>query len=85
MLSIDDNIYMTQVDRGSAMGDFLRLFWVPALLSSELPGPDCAPIRVTLLGEKLIAFPYTELISRIIVTMIPRAIMVSNKVKLRSP
>ena len=56
MLSIDDNIYMTQVDRGSAMGDFLRLFWVPALLSSELPGPDCAPIRVTLLGEKLIAF-----------------------------
>lgn len=49
-------MYMTQVDRGTTMGDFLRLFWVPVLLSSELPHPDCPPLRVTLMGEKLIAF-----------------------------
>ncbi len=37
------------------MGDLMRCYWVPALLSSELPGPDCDPVRVVLLGEKLIA------------------------------
>ena len=31
-------------------------YWVPALLSSELLGPDCNPVRVKLLGEELIAF-----------------------------
>lgn len=56
MLSIEDNLYLTQVDQGTHMGAFLRLFWIPVLLSSELPKPDCPPIRVSLLGEKLIAF-----------------------------
>jgi phthalate 4,5-dioxygenase oxygenase subunit len=37
------------------MGDLLRQFWMPALLSSELPGLDCNPVRVKLLGEELIA------------------------------
>jgi phenylpropionate dioxygenase-like ring-hydroxylating dioxygenase large terminal subunit len=38
------------------MGDLMRRYWVPALLSSELASPDCDPVRVMLLGEKLIAF-----------------------------
>ena len=38
------------------MGDTLRRYWVPALLASEIPGPDCAPARVKLLGEDLVAF-----------------------------
>lgn len=38
------------------MGQMMREYWIPALLSSELPGPDCDPVRVMLLGEKLIAF-----------------------------
>jgi phenylpropionate dioxygenase-like ring-hydroxylating dioxygenase large terminal subunit len=38
------------------MGNLMRQYWIPALLSSELPSPDCAPVRVMLLGEKLIAF-----------------------------
>jgi phenylpropionate dioxygenase-like ring-hydroxylating dioxygenase large terminal subunit len=38
------------------MGNFMRQFWIPALLSSELPRPDADPVRVLLLGEKLIAF-----------------------------
>ena len=34
----------------------MRQYWVPAALSSELPEPDGAPLRVRLLGEDLIAF-----------------------------
>src|SRR5918999_3785816 len=42
------------------MGDLIRQYWVPALLSEELPGPDCPPVRVRLLGENLIAFRTTS-------------------------
>jgi nitrite reductase/ring-hydroxylating ferredoxin subunit len=38
------------------MGELMREYWVPALMSSELPAPDCPPLRVKLLGEELIAF-----------------------------
>src|SRR5207253_9941977 len=34
----------------------MREYWVPALLSEELPAPDSDPLRVLVLGEKLIAF-----------------------------
>src|SRR5207237_1581405 len=33
-----------------------RQYWLPALLSTELPEPDAAPRRLRLLGEDLIAF-----------------------------
>ena len=38
----------------------MRQYWIPALLSSELPEPDCPPVRVRLLGENLIAFRATS-------------------------
>jgi len=38
------------------MGALMRRYWVPFLLSSELPERDCPPVRVTLLGEKLVAY-----------------------------
>src|ERR687895_311288 len=41
------------------MGDLIRQYWVPALLPSEVPAPDCPPVRVRLLGENLIAFRTT--------------------------
>ncbi|MBX5467002.1 MAG: Rieske 2Fe-2S domain-containing protein, partial [Firmicutes bacterium] len=56
MLSRAENERLTRVGPGTPMGEFLREYWVPALLSSELPKPDCDPVRVMLLGEKLIAF-----------------------------
>jgi len=37
------------------MGEFMRQYWIPAALSSELP-VDGDPMRLLLLGEKLIAF-----------------------------
>ena len=42
------------------MGELFRRFWLPALLPSELPEPDCAPIRFRMLGEDLIAFRDTS-------------------------
>src|SRR5919198_1530229 len=56
MLSAEDNAALCQVGRGTVMGDMLRQYWLPALLSSELPSPDCDPVRVLLLGEQLVAF-----------------------------
>jgi phenylpropionate dioxygenase-like ring-hydroxylating dioxygenase large terminal subunit len=51
-----DNERLTRVGPGTAMGAVLRRFWIPFLLPEELPGPDCPPLRVRLLGEDLIAF-----------------------------
>jgi phenylpropionate dioxygenase-like ring-hydroxylating dioxygenase large terminal subunit len=42
------------------MGNLMRQFWIPALLSSELPEPDCEPVRVLLLCERLVAFRATD-------------------------
>lgn len=38
------------------MGALMRRYWIPFLLSDELPEPDCPPVRVKLLSERLIAF-----------------------------
>jgi len=38
------------------MGELMRHYWLPALLSEEIPEPDCPPARVRLLGEDLVAF-----------------------------
>ena len=60
MLKQEDNELITRVGPGTPMGNFMREYWVPALLSSELPAPDADPVRVLLLGEKLIAFRDTN-------------------------
>jgi len=56
MLSTEDNELITRIGPGTLMGNLMRQYWLPALLSSELPGPDSDPVRILLLGEKLIAF-----------------------------
>ena len=50
------NQRLTQVGPGTAMGDTLRRYWLPALLSEEIAEPDGAPVRVRLLSEDLVAF-----------------------------
>ena len=60
MLSAQDNETITRIGRGTPMGDLVRRFWVPFLKSSELPEPDCDPVRVQLLGERLVAFRDTS-------------------------
>src|SRR5262249_1482594 len=56
MLKQEENELITRVGPGTPMGNFLREYWVPALLSAELPGPDRDPVRTLLLGEQLIAW-----------------------------
>ena len=60
MLKRETNELITRVGPGTAMGDTLRRYWMPALLSSELPHTDSDPVRVRLLGENLIAFRDTN-------------------------
>jgi phenylpropionate dioxygenase-like ring-hydroxylating dioxygenase large terminal subunit len=38
------------------MGDLMRRYWFPALLTEEIAVSDCAPVRVRLLGEDLVSF-----------------------------
>jgi phthalate 4,5-dioxygenase len=56
MLKPEDNERITRVGPGTPMGNLQRRYWIPCALSSELPEPDGAPIRVRLLGEDLVAF-----------------------------
>jgi phthalate 4,5-dioxygenase len=56
MLSQEKNALLTRTGPGTAMGTLLRRYWVPALLAEELPQADGAPVRVRLLGERLVAF-----------------------------
>jgi phthalate 4,5-dioxygenase oxygenase subunit len=56
MLKKEQNDLLTQTGPGTPMGDLFRRYWLPALLSEELPEPDCPPVRLKLLSEKLIAF-----------------------------
>jgi phenylpropionate dioxygenase-like ring-hydroxylating dioxygenase large terminal subunit len=50
---------LTRVGAGTPMGELMRQYWLPALLSSELI-PDSAPLRLKLLGEELVAFRTTS-------------------------
>jgi phthalate 4,5-dioxygenase len=56
MLKQEENELITRVGPGTPMGNFMREYWVPAMLSSEAPTPDSDPVRILLLGEQLIAF-----------------------------
>jgi phenylpropionate dioxygenase-like ring-hydroxylating dioxygenase large terminal subunit len=56
MTKREQNELLTQTGPGTAMGDLFRRYWIPALMSSELPEPDCPPVRVKLLSERMIAF-----------------------------
>ncbi len=60
MLSREENDILTQVGPGTPMGEVFRRFWLPALLSNELPEPDGPPLRFRLLGEDLVAFRDTH-------------------------
>jgi nitrite reductase/ring-hydroxylating ferredoxin subunit len=58
--SKDDNELLTRTDAGTPMGDLFRRYWMPALRADELPAPDCPPVRVQIMGERLVAFRDSE-------------------------
>jgi phthalate 4,5-dioxygenase oxygenase subunit len=51
---------ITRTGPDTPMGSLMRCYWIPFLLAEELPEPDCAPVRVKLLSEELIAFRDTQ-------------------------
>lgn len=60
MLTQQMNELLTRTGPGTAMGDLFRQYWIPALLASELEEHDGPPVRVKLLGERLVAFRDSE-------------------------
>jgi phthalate 4,5-dioxygenase oxygenase subunit len=60
MTTREQNEFLTRTGPGTPMGDLFRQYWMPALLSEELPEPDCAPVRIKLLSERLLAFRDSE-------------------------
>jgi phthalate 4,5-dioxygenase len=55
MTTAIEGTQLTRVGPGTVMGELMRQYWIPALRSSEV-ARDGAPLRLMLLGEKLIAF-----------------------------
>nr|AAT99362.1 unknown [Sphingomonas sp. TFD44] len=60
MLSHADNMKMCQTGRGTPMGEALRRFWIPVLLSEQLSEPDGPPRRLEIMGETFAAFRNTD-------------------------
>lgn len=56
MMTSTDNHAITSIGPGTLMGNLMRQYWIPALRSDELPPRDSNPLRVMLLGERLVAF-----------------------------
>ncbi|MBV8393529.1 MAG: ring-hydroxylating oxygenase subunit alpha, partial [Alphaproteobacteria bacterium] len=60
MISKADNEFLTQSGPGTPMGNLMRRFWLPALLSEELPERDGPVKKIRILGEDLLAFRDTN-------------------------
>ena len=60
MLRAEENRFLTESGAGTPMGELLRRFWLPVLLSEELPEPDCPPKKIVVMGEELLAFRDTR-------------------------
>jgi phenylpropionate dioxygenase-like ring-hydroxylating dioxygenase large terminal subunit len=51
-----ENDLLTQTSRGTPCGELVRRYWLPAVLSEELPAGSNATLPVRLLGENLVLF-----------------------------
>ena len=55
MTTAAESEILTRTGPGTPLGTMMRQYWLPALLSREVVA-DGDPVRLMLLGEKLIAF-----------------------------
>jgi phthalate 4,5-dioxygenase len=60
MLSREENELLTRVTGNAPMGQLMRRYWLPAVLSEELAERDGTPVPVKMFGENLVAFRDTE-------------------------
>lgn len=56
MLDDESNALLTASGPDTPLGALFRCFWVPCLLSCEVPAPDSEPVQLTVMGEELVAF-----------------------------
>jgi phthalate 4,5-dioxygenase len=54
-MQANENELLTRVGPGTPMGELMRRYWIPALLSSEVT-PNGDPVRVRLLGENYVCW-----------------------------
>ena len=59
-MKAEQNELLCRTDAGTPMGELFRRYWLPILLSWELPQPDGPQVRVKCLGERMIAFRDTN-------------------------
>ena len=55
MTTAQESMELTRVGAGTVMGKFMRQYWIPAAQSPAIASGQ-PPVRLMLLGEKLIAF-----------------------------
>src|SRR4051812_30128742 len=55
-MKAEQNELLCRTGPGTPMGELFRRYWMPVLLSWELPEPDCPPVRVRCLSERMVAF-----------------------------
>jgi phthalate 4,5-dioxygenase oxygenase subunit len=60
MLTEAENRLLCRVEGDAPMGRLMRQHWIPVCLSEEIEEPEGKPIRVKVLGEKLVAFRDAE-------------------------
>jgi nitrite reductase/ring-hydroxylating ferredoxin subunit len=60
MLSREDNDRLTRVGAGTPMGELMRRYWIPAGFAHAIEKPDSPPVRVKLMGERLVMFRDTQ-------------------------
>src|ERR1700734_3373808 len=58
-MATKDQDNLTRVGHGTLIAGVMRRYWLPAAMSSELQA-DGPPMRLMLLGEKLVAFRDTQ-------------------------
>ncbi|HTE86396.1 MAG TPA: Rieske 2Fe-2S domain-containing protein, partial [Dehalococcoidia bacterium] len=56
MLSKEENELLCRVGPGTPVGELMRQYWLPAVMSSDLPERDGRPMRLRILCEDLVAF-----------------------------
>ena len=55
MTTPEENTRLTRVGKGTPMGSLMRRYWTPACIATELVAGG-APVRIALLGERLVGF-----------------------------
>jgi phthalate 4,5-dioxygenase len=60
MLTAAENELLCRVEGDAPMGRLMRAHWLPVCLSEEIEEPEGKPVRVRVLGERLVAYRDAE-------------------------